>query len=473
MDNIILSVEEARAYIEKLHNEYIDLIKSEQEMNILARENRIEQRDVVGYVLSDHRDTLNRCAANKCIIREQLDFLIEIAERYVSENQHELALSLLLPNQFDGKPDACLSAFDDFDLQEYYFGRIKNIKMLQTVNEEYISIQDNPLIIDDVFPECFIGDRFSSLLKSFSNRRHEYFIEFLCKKYNIDTFISENSLLDKINAITDSLSVFQRVEVFAWWSKNANRKSLPKLLKNQEEKWIEFGTECYFLTGSFDDIMIPSWVKIPALDLKYQNQLFELSEKNSAIINARARESEKDTHISRLICQKNLYPTIKFNYRDRNSIIPSVNASINGVYERAVEFVKWLWKNYGKIEGWTPPKETTFHFPCIEGTVANSEMLFLGEEYGNELAKRLFCDEYSGLVSIEEIGIDRNQMDGFVRFISRFGVKKFPETEIIDVVLNGQYKKELEREIISWGTIGNSDSLFGTFVAIRLHTNLL
>ena len=49
MDNIILSVEEARAYIEKLHNEYIDLIKSEQEMNILARENRIEQRDVVGY----------------------------------------------------------------------------------------------------------------------------------------------------------------------------------------------------------------------------------------------------------------------------------------------------------------------------------------------------------------------------------------------------------------------------------------
>ena len=407
------------------------------------------------YVLSDHRDTLNRCAANKCIIREQLDFLIEIAERYVSKNQHELALSLLLPNQFDGKPDACLSAFDDFDLQEYYFGRIKNIKMLQTVNEEYISIQDNPLIIDDVFPKCFIGDRFSSLLKSFSNRRHEYFIEYLCKKYNIDTFISENSLLDKINAITDSLSVFQRVEVFVWWSKNA--KSLPKLLKNQEEKWIDFGTECYFLTGSLEDITIPSWVKVPALDMEYQKQLFEAAEKNSSIISAREREGEKETHISRLISQKNIYPTIKFNYRDRYSIIPTINASIEDVYERAVEFVKWLWDNNGDTEDWLPPRETTFHFPCTrEKGVSNSDLLFFGTEYGNNLSEKLFVKGYQPFVSYELFDVDKKDLDKFVEFIGKFGVKTYPSIRVQAVDPIDSYEDKLENEILANAYVGTS-----------------
>ena len=62
------------------------------------------------------------------------------------------------------------------------------------------------------------------------------------------------------------------------------------MLKTQEGDWIGYGAECYFLTGSFEDITIPSWVKVPALDMEYQKQLFEAAEKNSSIISARERE---------------------------------------------------------------------------------------------------------------------------------------------------------------------------------------
>ena len=409
------------------------------------------------YVLSDHRDTLNRGDENKRVIKEQLDFLIEIAEDYLSKKQHEIALSLLLPNEFDRDPDSCLSAFDVFDLQEYYFGRIKDIKMLQTVNDEYISIQDNPWIIEGGFPKCFCGEPFSSLLTVFADERHEQFVEYLCDNYDIDTLISEKALFEKINEITYSLNVSQRVEVFAWWNKNSSRKSLPKLLKTQEGDWIGYGAECYFLTGSFEDITIPSWVKVPALDIEYQKQLFEAAEKNSSIISAREREGEKETHISRLISQKNIYPTIKFNYRDRYSIIPTINASIEDVYERAVEFVKWLWDNNGDTEDWLPPRETTFHFPCTrEEGVSNSDLLFLGTEYGNELSEKLFVKGYQPFVSYELFDVDKKDLDKFVEFIGKFGVKTYPLIRVQAVDPIDSYENKLKNEILANAYVGAS-----------------
>lgn len=409
------------------------------------------------YVLSDHRDTLNRGDENKRVIKEQLDFLIEIAEVYLSKKQHEIALSLLLPNEFDQNPDSCLSAFDVFDLQEYYFERIKDIKILQTVNDEYISIQDNPWIIEGGFPKCFCGEPFSNLLTVFADERHEQFVEYLCDNYDIDTLLSEKELFEKINEITYSLNVSQQVEVFAWWNKNSSRKSLPKLLKTQEGDWIGYGVECYFLTGSFEDITIPSWVKVPALDMEYQKQLFEVAEKNSSIISAREREGEKETHISRLISQKNIYPTIKFNYRDRYSIIPTINASIEDVYERAVEFVKWLWDNNGDTEDWLPPRETTFHFPCTrEKGVSNSELLFFGTEYGNELSEKLFVKGYQPFVSYELFDVDKKDLDKFVEFIGKFGVKTYPSIRVQAVDPIDSYEDKLENEILANAYVGTS-----------------
>ena len=409
------------------------------------------------YVLSDHRDTLNRGDKNKRVIKEQLDFLIEVAEKYISQKQHETALSLLIPNEFDRTPDSCLSAFNVFDLQEYYFERVKSIKMLQTVNDEYISIQDNPWIIEGGFPGCFRGESFVKLLSFLRDERQEQFVEYLCEKYSIDTWLSEESLLEKINKVTSTLTVSQQIEVFAWWNKNTSRKTLPNLLKTQEGAWLTAGAECYFLTGTLDEIKIPSWVKIPALAVEYQEALFEISRDHHVIMRARNEEGEKDTHISRLISQKNIYPTIKFKYRDRNSIVPTINESVEGVYEYAIEFVEWLWNNYGSIEDWMPPKEITFHFPCIGGSgVIKSEVLFFGGEYGNELSKKLFGTGYYPFVSYEVFNVDQDGLDKFVDFTGKFGVKKYPVIRVQEITPIDSYKGKVETEILTSAYVGAS-----------------
>lgn len=409
------------------------------------------------YVLSDHRDTLNRGDENKRVIKEQLDFLIEVAEKYISQKQHQTALSLLMPIEFDRNPDSCLSAFNVFDLQEYYFERIRNIKMLHTVNNEYISIQDNPWIIEGEFPGCFCGEPFAKLLSMFADDRQEQFVEYLCEKYDIDTLLTEGSLLEKINKIASTFSVSQQIEVFAWWNKNSNRKTLPNLLKTQEGEWLTSGAECYFLTGTLDEIKIPSWVKVPALAAEYQEALFEISKEHYVIVRARNEEGEKETHISRLISQKNIYPTIKFKYRDRNSIVPTINESVEGIYERAVEFVKWLWNNYGNIEDWMPPKDTTFQFPCLGGKgVTNSDFLFFGDEYGNELSIKLFGNGYYPFISYEAFNVDKDKMDKFIDFIGKFGVKRYPVIRAQEITPIDSYKRKVEADILASAYIGAS-----------------
>ncbi len=127
---------------------------------------------------------------------------------------------------------------------------------------------------------------------------------------------------------------------------------MPKLLKTQSGKWLEYGEECYFLVGDFTNKGLPSWVRVPSLDAEYQELHFNHAETSEEI--KKVRENDKVTHISRLISQRNIYPLIKFAYRDRSNIISTVNSSVDN-YNKSIDFVNWLWSNYQEeSEDWTP-----------------------------------------------------------------------------------------------------------------------
>lgn len=407
------------------------------------------------YILGDHRDTLSRSSQNKIIIQKQLDGLIEVAEEYVNDGDVETALSILVPVEFDSCHKPCMSAFDAFDLQEYYFDKIKDVAFLETVDGKYISIMDEPLIIDDEFPACFKGNPFEKLLKCIEEPKRVSFVESLCKKYGVDTFIYEDDLVSRINDITENLTVAERVEVFAWWNKNPLRKSLPRLLKTQDGDYLEYKKNYFFLTGNFKEVKIPNWVKEPSIDAEYQEKLFEIAEDHYVIKRARQRESDKYTETARLIFQscESIYPTVNFKYRDRNTIIPTVNESVVSDFERAVEFVKWLWENYSEKDEWTPPDKIKYRFPCIDRNgikkVENGENLFFGDEYGNLLGKKLFNEEYSSFALYSLFDIRDDEMDKFVAFISKFGVRKYPAIEAQDIVPLKSYEEEINQVIKS------------------------
>ena len=48
------------------------------------------------------------------------------------------------------------------------------------------------------------------------------------------------------NSLSNDWDIKKQVETFVWWN-TRYRKSIPNLLKTQEDKWLKYQDECYFL----------------------------------------------------------------------------------------------------------------------------------------------------------------------------------------------------------------------------------
>lgn len=415
------------------------------------------------YILGDHRDTISRNEVNKTIITEQLKFLIEVAGKFASKQYADTALRLLTPVDFRSKNWKFPPAFSQFSvLEEVYLKILESAKILRTVNDEYISVKDVPIMFDCDFPQLFVGEEFKTLLKPVGNES-AIVIQCLSNRLNQSLNVEEDDLLLIINRLTNSWMISERIKVFSWWNRNY-RNSLPKLLKTQNGSWLGFGDECYFLVGDFANKGLPSWVSVPSLDSEYQQLLFKDAEQLPEI--QKVKETDKETHISRLISQRNIYPLVKFTYRDRSNIISTVNSSVDS-YNKSIDFVKWLWSNYREEgEGWTPPKGSEqspirYNFPnAKEKIVQDSKKLYFGHAYGNDLSEKLFDETYEEIPSPDLFLVSKEKTKSFADFISKFGVKRFPVIEKQEVSPLDSYSVKYDKIIKKNGDIGSSSDLY-------------
>lgn len=408
------------------------------------------------YLLGDQRNTINSGVENKKIIEEQLKFLVKVANKFIQKKMYDTAYKVLVPANFQSI-DAnwkFSTPFAKFNFENYYLDLLAEQKIFLTVNDKNISINDKPKMFDSDFPDVFTGEKFKNLLKLLSNEKMLLLLETLTNRAKLNIRYKENELLEIINSLSNSWSISQQTEVFIWWNKHYSN-SLPNLLKTQYGDWIKFNQDCYLLAGDFDNIEIPSWVKISSLRRDYQQELFLQSEKIQEVKNEKQKQSQD---ISRVIVQNNIFPTVKFAYRDRSNIISTVNSSVGNNYKNAVEFVQWLWKNYREDENWIPPgmsndseNKITYHFPCKKNkTVKSSRELFFGTEYGSPLAEKLFGlsdEKFGNFPPVQEFSISEDETENFKSFIKKFGVLDFPAIEKKEIEPIESYKKKYRQFI--------------------------
>lgn len=414
------------------------------------------------YALGDHRNTVNVSQANKRIIEEQLQFLTEIASQYMKDRKYDLAYRILIPANFVDRNWKFTLPFAKFGLEEYYLDLLSRQKIFPTVNEELVSIKDRPKMIEGDYPQWFAGESFSRLLQPVQDQHTAMLLKVLARREGYGILYEERELLSAVNGLSDKWNVTQRMDVFLWWNRIFPR-SLPCLLKTQDDRWLTFGDECYFLVGGFDAEGVPSWVRIPALGRDCQQELFAKAEKTQEVM--QARERDKEPQISRIICQNNLFPAVRFKYRDRSNIISTVNASVD-TYDKAIEFVKWLWRNYGGEEQWNPPGHSgaagvKYKFPCSRDRgVGDSDRLYFGADYGNLLAEKLFDDRYGPFPPLPAFGVEREDERRFRDFVGRFGVRTYPEIEVQEISPLDSYASAYEREIRQSGDLGYSSAVY-------------
>ena len=413
------------------------------------------------YALGDHRNTVNVSKENKKIIEEQLLFLIEVADEFVNRGKYDIAYKLIIPINFLNSNWRFASLYAKFELEDYYFELLSKQKLFRTVNNENVSIKDNPKMISGNYPKFFSDKGFEGLLNSFLDEKTILLIEVLADREGINLYFEENELLLIINSLSDDWDVKKQIETFIWWN-TRYRKSIPHLLKTQEGKWLDFQEECYFLIGDFDEKGLPPWVKVPALHKEYQQELFYRAEEIQDV--KKIRERDKEAQISRIICQNNIFPTIRFKYRDRSNIISTVNSSVD-TYNKSIDFVRWLWGNYGKEVEWNPPGRTEgtgfkYNFPNMRNkSVQDSEKLYWGSNYDNLLAEKLFDDNFGPFPSSDVFNIDVEDIAAFQEFLSKFGVKRYPKIEIQEVDPLDGYFNECVKELKMYGDVGSSTYL--------------
>lgn len=435
---------------------YFPLLNTQSPFNCLMH---------ASYALGSNRNTVDLSSNNKEIVKCQIDFLCDTIADLIKEDEFDKAANILVPQHFP--QNIFLEKNWTFPtpftgMEEYYYKKISKIELFQTVNGKNISILDNPKKLDNNFPNVFHGGPFANLLKTITDSSLLIFMEFLAHKNNISLDYEENELCEKINAISHRWSKKDQVSVFTWWN-NKYKKTLPNLLKKQNGDWIKYGQECYFLDGNWQSNDIPEWVKIPAIDKEYQEILFEGLKKSPGILSL--KENDSSTPISRLICQSTppIINCINFKYRDRNNVITAISSSVD-TYEKAVEYVKWLWKNYSDIPNWIPPKDSIYKFPNETTHIpTDAKLLYLGDEYGNKLAKKLFDNQKYGtfpppsLFDIQEI-----EYKNFENFILKFGVNKYPPIVYQNLPLGSKYEQQYKLEIDASQIIeGNVKSIEG------------
>ncbi|MDR3046583.1 MAG: hypothetical protein LBU51_03090, partial [Bacteroidales bacterium] len=397
------------------------------------------------FLLNQSRDSIVTDAlnTNEKVVQELLKFYVYIVEKEIAKKQYDnLAVKLLTPNTISENNWKFASDFGKFNVENYYLDLLKDKKFLQTVNNEYIAIIDNPKLFDS-FPVFFNGASFSKLLKWHRSTVHDRLIKILAVKNNKDLDYSASELCKIINSLTN-LSIKKQVTAFDWWQDHfGNTKYLPNLLKDDNNNWLQYGKEYYFLSGQ--QLKTPSWVKNPLLDKEYQTELFDYYKNDTDIKNS--MENSNDP-IERVLARSDKIKSVDFKYSDRSNIILSVNSSVQDNYQHSIEFIEWLWKNYSsEDDGWSPPSgspesPTNYRFPTIDKTVQNSKALFFGKEYKNDIAIFLFAtDEYKEFPPASAFNVKDDEKERFKNFIVKFGVLNYPKIEDSIIDPEDDYKK--------------------------------
>ncbi len=396
------------------------------------------------YELDDHRDSVIRNDVNSRIMEKQLEFIIETAEKFIGKDDYT-AYRIITPSNAKKEDWKFESVFEG--LENKYMEMIKDVKILRTVNDEYISLNDGPKLFDTDFPDCFTGAEFKLYLKYIRNNGFTDFLKLTAEYTGKDIAVNEAELEGIINKATLKWDISTRVKVFDWWNDHYEN-SLPNLLKNMNGEWLSLKERCYFLVGSLKNMDIPDWVHINFIDVDYQEELIRIAQRSEDFI--QKAKDQVETHKERIISQ--IYKLVEFSSLDISTVIQAVNGSVKDSYEHSIDFIKWLWRNYGGKDNWEVPnkdKPIKYHFPAdTENIVVEPEHCYFGRHYNSELSEKLFGENYYPFPPPEKFLVEDDDREAFERFISKFKVSRFPPVEQHKISPIESYDEEIKNYII-------------------------
>ena len=419
------------------------------------------------FSLSENRDAIISNAVNIQVFKLLLEFYVDEVTNYFSNSNYgNKLLELLTPKNFEtnytfGHP---FENDKDNTIVNYYLDLCRKHKIFFTCSKQFISVSDNPKVISTSlaggqYPECFNNRNFNSLIPTIAKNEIE-FVKTLVENRNIEYTAQE--LLENIEKSRDNwennsnTNSYWNALSFCWWVVSyPNMENCPEILKDDKGNYIKNGETCFF-SGAIKNV--PNWAQYCLLSSEYENTMISLCSKKykTQIETVRTESSDQNKRLTIRYFAKN--SAINFREYDVVSLISPVNTSIKGDYSRAIEFVKWLWKNSSIIQkakrSNNDNAEMNLHiidnanFPDHKGDVNTADNLFFGNEYSNPSGEYYFIDpNYSKFALPNSLEFDKENKKEICDFFEKyFGVLTTPK------IINIPFDKLSKQEKIKYQT---------------------
>ena len=355
---------------------------------------------------SDRNSLQKQSLVNKQLIPLLADFMVQTAIT-ISEEQQECnyrPLSLVITSDID------IVLKNVYKLDELLREKVYEKKILPTIANEYISINDMPRYTHDNFAGVLNPLVFSSLLKLADS---DYIEKYLQSDLGID-FYKYEDFCDLINGDIDHYSMEEKVRLISLVNRKyhcINKDVFPHLIVDSNGMNICDGAKVYPFPNEEQVIALPYWVDIKFLNQEMEHMLYaELGLKNNRrdLVGALTKYNLEEYSFDRLL----------------RGVVNQVDEDIISK-DKCSDILKWLWKYYNMEERQAIP-DVKVKVICRDGEIRYAKECYLGSEYGNELGERLVRLYSECFVALNELKFECADTTSVARFLEWLGVSRYP-----------------------------------------------
>ena len=356
---------------------------------------------------SDRNNLLKGSSINQQLIPLLADFMVDTAVNISSTH----SICNYEPLKLVISPDMDLILKETYRLDDLLRDKVKDKKILPTIDNHYISVNDSPKYSASPFDTILKPAFFNTLLK----RPDDLTIEdYLRNKLKI-TFFSYSDFCKQLNCHINKYSISQKADLISYTNKQFRSISspdlFPHLLVDSDGNSITAPDKVYPLPNEETVIALPDWVKIRFLNAELEAHLYETLQigKNRRTLAAElSRYNLEEYSFDRLL----------------RGVISQVDAQIDNA-ERCGDILRWLWNYYisGNNESFAGVNVKVL---CRNGEICYANECYLGYEYGNRLGERIISQFSNRFVALDELSLDCHDSAEIAGFLQWLGVSKYP-----------------------------------------------
>ena len=360
---------------------------------------------------SDRNSLQKNSRINQQLIPLLADFMVQCAVA-ISEDQqvcNYAPLKLIITSKMD------YVLQNVFKLDSLLREKAREQRILPTIGNQYISVNDNPKYSSREFDKVLNPEIFSTMLKC-AEYEDDFIKNYIQDELDIDFYDCEE-FCQLINGTVDDYSTVQRVELIYLCKYEFGFRGssyYPHLLIDSNGNNILDNSKVYPLPNEEQVIDLPKWVDIRFLNPEMEKMLFErLSINNTRreLANALSWFNLEEYSFDRLL----------------RGVVNQVDDEVDSI-EKCSDILRWLWSYYDRDDR-QPIPDVKVKIICRDGKIRYARECYIGSEYGNELGERLVSMYSESFVAFDKLELQCGDATTVAGFLEWLGASKYPRFE--------------------------------------------